>query len=554
MRYPFPVGKSDFIQGDEAIARAAILAGCRFYAGYPITPASEIFEAMALYMPPLVDGVSIQMEDELASMAAIIGGASWAGAKVMTATSGPGFSLMQENLGYAVMTETPVVVVDVQRGGPRRASRRWRPRGGHNAGHLGGNPRRSFAHRPQPVDRSGGLRLNDKAFNLAEKYRTPVVLLTDAEIAHMRERVYIPSPDEIEIVNRKLPANEEEAKLPFGGDPHGDGVPPMPIFGKGGYHTYVTGLTHDEMGHPKTVDAEVHERLIRRIFDKLERNRDEIISYEEFELDDAEVAIVSTGIVSRSAIRAVKMLRERGGVKAGMLKLNTIWPFNFEMIEELAERVRKIYVPEMNMGGQLYHLVREGANGRAEVELIAKIGGGEVHTPDGHSREGGGMMYLKSAYEIRDKYLRKDMLPTIFCPGCGIGSALQYTLRAIDDLGLNQDEIVWVSGIGCSSRVPGFVDFDGLHTTHGRALAFATGIKLANPDLKIIAFMGDGDTAAIGGNHFIHAIRRNLDVTVILINNFTYGMTGGQVAPPTTLKGLKGPPPPRTDSSRTPST
>ncbi|WP_297421309.1 2-oxoacid:ferredoxin oxidoreductase subunit beta [Thermococcus sp.] len=148
-------------------------------------------------------------------------------------------------------------------------------------------------------------------------------------------------------------------------------------------------------------------------------------------------------------------------------------------------------------------------------------------------------MYMKSAYDVRDKYLRKEMLPTMFCPGCGIGSALQFTLRAIDDLGLSQDEIVWVSGIGCSSRVPGYVNFDGLHTTHGRALAFATGIKLANPDLKIIAFMGDGDTAAIGGNHFIHAIRRNLDVTVILINNFTYGMTGGQVAP-TTLKGLKG--------------
>ncbi|WP_297438207.1 2-oxoacid:ferredoxin oxidoreductase subunit beta [Thermococcus sp.] len=148
-------------------------------------------------------------------------------------------------------------------------------------------------------------------------------------------------------------------------------------------------------------------------------------------------------------------------------------------------------------------------------------------------------MYFKSAYDIREKYLRREMLPTIFCPGCGIGSALQYTLRAIDDLGMNPDEIVWVSGIGCSSRVPGYVNFDGLHTTHGRALAFATGIKLANPNLKIIAFMGDGDTSAIGGNHFIHAIRRNLDVTVILINNFTYGMTGGQVAP-TTLKGLKG--------------
>ncbi len=203
-----------------------------------------------------------------------------------------------------------------------------------------------------------------------------MVLLGDAELAHMRERVYIPNPDEIEIVNRKLPQNEEEAKFPFG-DPHGDGVPPMPIFGKG-YRTYVTGLTHDEHGRPRTVEPEVQQRLIGRIYKKILDNKDDIISYEKFELDDAEVAIVSTGIVSRSAIRAVKLLREKG-VKAGLLKLNTIWPFDFDMIEELAEQVKKIFVPEMNMG-QLYHLVKEGTNGKAEVELISKIGG-EVHTP-----------------------------------------------------------------------------------------------------------------------------------------------------------------------------
>ncbi|WP_297534571.1 2-oxoacid:acceptor oxidoreductase subunit alpha [Thermococcus sp.] len=373
MRYPFPVGKSDFIQGDEAIARAAILAGCRFYAGYPITPASEIFEAMALYMP-LVDGVSIQMEDEIASIAAIIG-ASWAGAKAMTATSGPGFSLMQENLGYAVMTETPIVVVDVQRGGPSTGQPTLPAQGdimqsiwGTHGDHM------LIVLSPSTVQEAFDFTI--RAFNLAEKYRTPVVLLTDAEIAHMRERVYIPKPEEIELIERKLPQNEEEAKLPFG-DPHGDGVPPMPIFGKG-YRTYVTGLTHDERGRPRTVEREVHERLIKRIFRKILDHKDEIISYDEFMLEDAEIAIVTTGIVSRSAVRAVKMLREKG-VKAGLLKLNTIWPFDFDYIEELAERVRKIYVPEMNLG-QLYHLVKEGANGKAEVELIAKIGG-EVHTP-----------------------------------------------------------------------------------------------------------------------------------------------------------------------------
>ncbi|ACS33879.1 2-oxoacid:acceptor oxidoreductase subunit alpha [Thermococcus gammatolerans] len=373
MRYPFPVGKSDFIQGDEAIARAAILAGCRFYAGYPITPASEIFEAMALYMP-LVDGVSIQMEDEIASIAAIIG-ASWAGAKAMTATSGPGFSLMQENLGYAVMTETPIVVVNMMRGGPSTGQPTFPAQGdimqaiwGTHGDHM------LIVLSPSTVQEAFDFTI--RAFNLAEKYRTPVVILGDAELAHMRERVYIPEPEEIEVVERKLPASEEEAKLPFG-DPHGDGVPPMPIFGKG-YRTYVTGLTHDEYGHPRTVEPEVHERLIRRIYRKILDHKDEIISREEFMLEDAEVAIVTTGIVSRSAIRAVKILREKG-VEAGLLKLNTVWPFDFDYIEELAERVDKIYVPEMNLG-QLYHLVREGANGKAEVELIAKIGG-EVHTP-----------------------------------------------------------------------------------------------------------------------------------------------------------------------------
>ena len=373
MRYPFPVGKSDFIQGDEAIARAAILAGCRFYAGYPITPASEIFEAMALYMP-LIDGVSIQMEDELASIAAIIG-ASWAGAKAMTATSGPGFSLMQENLGYAVMTETPIVVVNMMRGGPSTGQPTF-PAQGDIMQAIWGTHGDHMLVVLSPATVQEAFDLTIRAFNIAEKYRTPVVILGDAELAHMRERVYIPNPDEIEVVNRKLPANEEEAKLPFG-DPHGDGVPPMPIFGKG-YRTYVTGLTHDESGHPRTVEPEVQQKLIGRIYRKILDHKDDIIDYETFELEDAEIAIVSTGIVSRSAIRAVKMLREKG-VKAGLLKLNTVWPFDFGMIEELAERVRKIYVPEMNMG-QLYHLVKEGANGKAEVELIAKIGG-EVHTP-----------------------------------------------------------------------------------------------------------------------------------------------------------------------------
>ena len=374
MRYPFPVGQVDFIQGDEAIARAAILAGCRFFAGYPITPASEIFEAMSLYMP-LVDGVSIQMEDEIASIAAVIG-TSWAGAKAMTATSGPGFSLMMENLGYAVMTETPLVLVNVQRSGPSTGQPTLAAQGDVMQAIWGTHGDHSLiVLSPATVQEAFDLTI--RAFNLAERYRTPVILLTDAEVGHMRERVNIPNPDEIEIISRKLPRDEEETKHPFG-DIHGDLIPPMPIFGKG-YRTYVTGLTHDERGRPRTVDPEVHENLIKRIVNKIEKNKRDIIDYETFELEDAEIAIISYGIVARSAMRAVKILREEG-IKAGLLKLNVLWPFDFELIERIAEKVGKIYVAEMNLG-QVYHLVKEGANGKAGVELISKIGG-EVHTPN----------------------------------------------------------------------------------------------------------------------------------------------------------------------------
>ena len=373
MRYPFPVGAADFIQGDEAIARAAILAGCRFYAGYPITPASEIFEAMSLYMP-LVDGVSIQMEDEIGSIAAVIG-ASWAGAKAMTATSGPGFSLMMENLGYAVMTETPLVLVNVQRGGPSTGQPTLAAQGDVMQAIWGTHGDHSLiVLTPATVQEAFDMTI--RAFNLAEKYRTPVILLTDAEVGHMRERVYAPNPDELKLVYRKLPANEEEAKYPFG-DVHGDLIPPMPIFGKG-YRTYVTGLTHDERGRPKTVEAEVHEKLIKRIVAKIENNKKDIVDYETYELDDAEVILISFGIVARSAMRAVKELRKEG-IKAGLLKLNVVWPFDFELIEKIAENAERMYVTEMNLG-QLYHLVKEGVNGKAEVELISKIGG-EVHTP-----------------------------------------------------------------------------------------------------------------------------------------------------------------------------
>ncbi|TEB07292.1 2-oxoglutarate oxidoreductase subunit KorB [Pelotomaculum schinkii] len=130
-----------------------------------------------------------------------------------------------------------------------------------------------------------------------------------------------------------------------------------------------------------------------------------------------------------------------------------------------------------------------------------------------------------------NKYLRSEKLPHIWCPGCGNGIVLGAITRAFGLLDCDQDNTVVVSGIGCSSRATGYLDFCTLHTTHGRALAFATGIKMARPELKVFVLMGDGDSTGIGGNHFIHAARRNIDLTAIIFNNSIYGMTGGQSSP-----------------------
>jgi 2-oxoglutarate/2-oxoacid ferredoxin oxidoreductase subunit beta len=142
-------------------------------------------------------------------------------------------------------------------------------------------------------------------------------------------------------------------------------------------------------------------------------------------------------------------------------------------------------------------------------------------------------------FHVIYRYLRSHKkFPSVWCPGCGIGIVMGAIVRAVDHLGLSKDEIAMVSGIGCSGRMPVYVDFNTMHTTHGRALPFATGLKLAKPNMKVIVVMGDGDALAIGGNHFIHACRRNIDLTAIIINNNIYAMTGGQVSPTTPTESL----------------
>jgi 2-oxoglutarate ferredoxin oxidoreductase subunit alpha len=362
-----------FMQGDIACAEGAICAGCRFFGGYPITPATEVAQRMSERLP-LVDGVYIQMEDELASMNAVLG-ASWAGTKAMTSTSGPGFSLMMENLGLGVMMETPCVLVNVQRGGPSTGLPTLVSQGDMMQAKWGSHGDYAIiALAPSSPQELFDLTIH--AFNLSEIYRTPVLVMTDAEVGHMTEKVIIPSLDEIEIVPRRKPTAPPEEYQPYRVAP-GEWVPPMAVAGDG-YRIHTTGLTHDERGYPATADDQAQWPLVRRLVDKIEQNKHDIIMLEKDHLDDAEVVVVSYGIAARTAIWPIQMAREEG-IRVGLLRLVTVWPFPDEQIRDLAGRVEAMVVPEINMG-QIVREVERCASGQAEVTLVPHPGGG-IHDP-----------------------------------------------------------------------------------------------------------------------------------------------------------------------------
>jgi 2-oxoglutarate ferredoxin oxidoreductase subunit alpha len=361
-----------FLDGDQACGEGALAAGCRFAAGYPITPSTEIVERFA-ERAPLVGGLFVQMEDELASSIAIQG-AVWAGAKAFTVTSGPGFSLMMEHLGFAAMTETPCVIVNVQRGGPSTGlptmpgqadimQARWGSHGDYEVIALSPNsPQECFD-------------LTIDAFNLSEQYRVPVLLLMDECVGHLTEKVVIPPAEEIEITPRRTTQRPPGDYQPYRPGP--DLVPEMVRAGEG-YRIHITGLTHDERGYP-AITVEAQQKLVRRLVEKIRKNADAIVRTEEHLLEEAEVVVVAYGITSRVALRAVQMARQQG-VAAGLLRPVVIWPFPEKRIRELAKRARAFVVPEMNYG-QIVLEVERAVAGRVPTVLMPH-GGGTVHQPE----------------------------------------------------------------------------------------------------------------------------------------------------------------------------
>jgi 2-oxoglutarate ferredoxin oxidoreductase subunit alpha len=369
-----------FLLGDHACAEGAILAGCRFFAGYPITPATEIAERMSVRLPQC-DGVYVQMEDELASMNAILGG-SWAGVKSMTATSGPGFSLMMENLGLGIMLETPCVVVNVQRGGPSTGlptlvgqqdmmQARWGSHGDYAIIAL------------SPTSPQELFDLTIRAFNLSEKYRCPVLVMTDAEVGHMTEKVVIPPLEDIKIINRpKVQRGDIEPDhfRIYRDRANGTNgfVSPMVAAGDG-YRIHVTGLTHDERGYP-AMNAQANEWNVRRLTQKIFAHREDIIQVEEQNISDAEVIVISYGISARAALWPIEQARKEG-IRVGYLRLITVWPFPEERIRQLAKNIRGFVVPEINLG-QIRLEVERCSAGQTQVWGVHRPGGDVLKPED----------------------------------------------------------------------------------------------------------------------------------------------------------------------------
>jgi len=361
-----------FLDGDHACCEGTLAAGARFAAGYPITPSTEVVERFAARIPT-VGGIFIQMEDELAASIAIQG-AVWGGAKAFTVTSGPGFSLMMEHIGYAAMTETPCVFVDVQRGGPSTGlptlpaqadmmQARWGSHGDYGIIALCPNsPQECFD-------------LTITGFNLAEEFRVPVMMMLDECVGHMTEKVVIPPAGEIEITPRRFTTRQPEDFRPF--EPREDLVPDMVKAGDG-YRFHITGLTHDERGYPN-MNTETQDRTVRRLLDKLKPLANGRAICDTADLDDAEVVVVSYGITSRVAQRAIQQARARG-VKAGKFRIISAWPFPEQRIAELAARVKAFVVPELNLGQMVLEVARSAA-GKCPVIPVSHAGGG-VHNPD----------------------------------------------------------------------------------------------------------------------------------------------------------------------------
>jgi len=359
------------MQGQEACAEGAMAAGCNLFAGYPITPATEIAERLSWRLPQ-AGGVYLQGADELDSLTIVIGSV-WGGWKAMTATSGNGICLMQENIGYAAMTETPCVIVDMMRAGPGTGIATKSGQGDIYQVRYGSNGDYSIiAMAPESPQEMFDLTV--EAFNLAEEYRVPTFILGDEILSHLRERVVIPA--EVKIRPRRTPTEPAGEGYKTWAVPAGEKAPYMPAFGQG-YRLAVSSFARTADGSPSQAYP-VQQQLVSRLWNKVEQDQEGLTKVEDGYIEDAEVLVVAFGSVARSMKAAVREAREEG-IKAGFCRLIGIWPFPDKHIARIAGGVKKVIVAEMNMG-KVKREVERCLGRDAEVELISKPGV-DLHQP-----------------------------------------------------------------------------------------------------------------------------------------------------------------------------
>lgn len=356
--------------GNDLAAEAAVDAGCMFFGGYPITPSSEVMHTISDLLPE-VGGTCIQMEDEIAGVAAAIG-AGMAGVRTMTATSGPGISLKAENLGLAQMAEVPLVVVNVMRGGPStglptRVSQ-GDVRQAKNPSHgdyrsitlCAGNLAECYTE-------------TVRAFNLADRFMQPVFVLLDETIGHMHGKAMVPTPEEVKagIVPRKTFTGAPEDYRPYGVGADEAAVL-NPMFQ--GYRYHFTGLHHDAKGFP-TEEIETCRKLIQRLEDKVMMHTDELELNEEFMCDDLEendVLIIAYGSVSLAAKESIRHLRA-AGIKAGLFRPITLWPSPANRIRHFTDKVKNVLCVELNI--RQYTEEVERVSSRLDIHGLYKVNG-----------------------------------------------------------------------------------------------------------------------------------------------------------------------------------
>ncbi len=365
--FPPPKEPKDVVimEGNQAVAKGAVVAGCRFYAAYPITPATTVGNYIVNDLIK-AGGWLYQAEDEIASIAMAIG-ASFAGVKAMTATSGPGMCLMTEFFTYAGMTEIPVVVVDVQRVGPATGMPTKHEQGDLYHTVYGGHgeyPKAVLA----PTNVEENFYLTIEAFNLAEKYQMPVFLLTDASLSLRAEAFPTPDVSKIKIENRWLYSPEEDPEGKF--IKHGrflrfalfteDGLTPMGVPGDPNAVHAITGLEHQENSDPRN-RPDIRTLQMEKRMKKLEKLlKEDAERFYEFDVpfEKADIGVITWGLTASVTKEAVERLRSRG-IKVNALYMKLLWPIRKDLVEDFARRCERIAMPETNWSGQLASILKQ---------------------------------------------------------------------------------------------------------------------------------------------------------------------------------------------------